>query len=139
MSLKWTQLCFKETKLDISDNALWVKYKWKKKKKGFPGSDSDKESAYQFKDARDKGSIPGSGKSPGVGNGNPLYYSCLENSMDRGACLATVHKATESDKTEDTLAKNPSTTTNRPKLNAKILAVALKDWLTTEPSLYVSS
>ena len=74
MSLKWTQLCFKETKLDISDNTLWVKYKWKKKKKkkGFPGGASGKESAYQFRDARDKSSIPGSGKSPGVGNGNPL-------------------------------------------------------------------
>ena len=35
-------------------------------------------------DARDMGSIPGSGKSPGVGNGNPLQYSCLENPMDRG-------------------------------------------------------
>ena len=36
-------------------------------------------------DSRDVGLIPGSGRSPGVGNGNPLQYSCLENSMDRGA------------------------------------------------------
>ena len=36
-------------------------------------------------DARDAGSIPGSGRCPGVGSGNPLLYSCLENSMDRGA------------------------------------------------------
>ena len=36
-------------------------------------------------DARDAGSIPGSGRSSGVGNGNPLQYSCLENSMDRAA------------------------------------------------------
>ena len=36
-------------------------------------------------DARDVGSIPGSERSPGEGNGNPLWYSCLENSMDRGA------------------------------------------------------
>jgi len=36
-------------------------------------------------DTRDMGSAPGSGKSPGEGNGNPLQYSCLENSMDRGA------------------------------------------------------
>ena len=42
-------------------------------------------------DARDEGSIPGSGRSPGVGHGNPLQYSCLENPMDRGACWATVH------------------------------------------------
>ena len=41
--------------------------------------------------ARDTGSIPGSGRDPGGGNGNPLHYSCLENSMDRGACWATVH------------------------------------------------
>ena len=41
-------------------------------------------------DARDAGSITGSGKSPGVGNGNLLWYSCLENSMDRGAWSATV-------------------------------------------------
>ena len=40
---------------------------------------------------RDVDSIPGSGKSPGVGNGNPLQYSCLENSMDRRAWKATIH------------------------------------------------
>ena len=68
----------------------------KKKKKGVPGSASDKESAYQFKDARDKGSIPGSGKSPGVVNGNPLYYSCLENSIDRGTWQCTVHGVAKS-------------------------------------------
>ena len=41
--------------------------------------------------AGDPGSIPGSGRSPGEGNGNPLQYSCLENPMDRGAWWATVH------------------------------------------------
>ena len=41
--------------------------------------------------ARDVGSISGSGGPPGVGNGNPLQYSCLENPMDRGAWRATVH------------------------------------------------
>ena len=40
--------------------------------------------------AGDPGSIPGSGRSPGEGNGNPLQYSCLENPMDRGAWKATV-------------------------------------------------
>ena len=39
----------------------------------------------------DPGSIPGSGRAPGEGNGNPPQYSCLENPMDRGACYATVH------------------------------------------------
>ena len=42
-------------------------------------------------DTRDTGSIPGSGRSPGVGNGNPLQYSCQENPMGRGAWWATVH------------------------------------------------
>ena len=52
-------------------------------------------------DARDAGSIPGLGRSPGVGNGNPLQYSCLKNPMDRGAWLATVHEhAKELDMTE---------------------------------------
>ena len=47
-------------------------------------------------DVRDVGLIPGSGRSPGVGNGNPLQYSCLENSMDRGAWQATVHEVEKS-------------------------------------------
>ena len=51
-------------------------------------------------DARDMGLNPGSGRSPGVGNGNPLQYSCPENSMDRAALQATGHRATESDMTE---------------------------------------
>ena len=42
-------------------------------------------------DTGDSSSIPGSGRSPGGGNGNPLQYSCLENSMDRGTWQATVH------------------------------------------------
>ena len=46
-------------------------------------------------DIRDVGSIPGSGRSPGKGNGNPLQYSCLENPMDRGAWWATVHGVTK--------------------------------------------
>ena len=46
-------------------------------------------------DTRDEGSIPGSGRCPGVGNGNPLQYSCLENPIDRGAWRATVHEVAE--------------------------------------------
>ena len=45
--------------------------------------------------AGNMGSIPGSGKSPGEGNGNPLQCSYLENPMDRGACQATVHRVTK--------------------------------------------
>ena len=46
--------------------------------------------------AGDMGSIPGSGRSPRVGNGNPLQYSCLKNPMDRGALRATVHEVAKS-------------------------------------------
>ena len=54
----------------------------------FPGSSGSKESACN---AGDPGLIPGSGRSPGEGNSNPLHYSCLVKSMDRGAWRATVH------------------------------------------------
>ena len=47
-------------------------------------------------DIRDVGSIPVSGGSPGEGHGDPLQYSCLENSMDRGIWQAIVHEVTES-------------------------------------------
>ena len=47
-------------------------------------------------DVRDTGVIPGSGRSPGGGHGNPLQYSCLENPMDREAWWATVHRVTQS-------------------------------------------
>ena len=47
-------------------------------------------------DARDMGLIPGQGRSPGEGQGNPLQYCCLGNPMDRGAWQATVHGATKS-------------------------------------------
>ena len=47
-------------------------------------------------DLRDTVSIPGSGRSPGGGHGNPLQYSCLENPMDMGAWQATVHTVTKS-------------------------------------------
>ena len=53
-----------------------------------------KESAWQCR--RHRGSIPESGRSPGVGNGSPLQYSCLKNPMDRGAWRATVHGVTKS-------------------------------------------
>ena len=47
-------------------------------------------------DARDMSSIPGSGRFSGVGNGNPLQYSCLENPIDKGDWWATVHGAVKS-------------------------------------------
>ena len=51
-------------------------------------------------DISDEGLIPGLGRSPGRGHGNPLRYSCLENPMDRGAWWALVHSVTELDMTE---------------------------------------
>ena len=59
----------------------------------FPGGSDGKVSAYS---AEDPASIPGSGRSPGEGNGNPLQYSCLENPMDRGVWQATVHGVAKS-------------------------------------------
>ena len=55
---------------------------------GFAGGSDSKESACS---AGDLGSIPGSGRSPGEGSGNPLQYSCLENPMDGEAWQATIH------------------------------------------------
>ena len=58
-----------------------------------PDGSDGKESMYS---EGDPGSISGSGRSPGEGNGNPLQYSCLENPMDRGAWWATVHWVSKS-------------------------------------------
>ena len=51
---------------------------------------------------KDASSVPGSGSSPGEGHGNLLQYSCLENPMERGAWLTTVHRVAESDMTKET-------------------------------------
>ena len=60
---------------------------------GFPGGSDGEESACN---AGGLGLIPGSRRSPGEGNGNPCQYSCLENSMDRGAWQAIVHEVAKS-------------------------------------------
>ena len=57
-------------------------------------------------DLRYAGSGPQLGRSPGVGHGSPLQYSCLENPTDRGAWQAVVHRSTESDTTEVTNTHN---------------------------------
>ena len=60
---------------------------------GFPGGSDGKASVHN---AEDPGSIPGSGRSPGEGNGNPLQYPCLENPMDRETWWAAVHGVAKS-------------------------------------------
>ena len=60
-------------------------------RKGPPGGSAVKNPPANAGDIRDSGLIPGSGRSPGVGNGNPLWYSCLGNPKARGIWWATVH------------------------------------------------
>ena len=62
----------------------------------FSGGAMVKNLPANARDTKDMGSIPWSGRSPGVGNGNPLQYPCLENSKDRGAWWAIVHGVAKS-------------------------------------------
>ena len=61
----------------------------------FPGSSVVKDLPANVGDVKDSGLIPELVRSPREGNGNPLQYSCLENSMDRGAWQATAHEVTK--------------------------------------------
>ena len=70
-------------KMHLMDSVFW----------GFPGGSDSKESAYYV---GDPDSIPGLGRSPGEGNGNPFQYSCLEISRERGAWWAIVHGVAKS-------------------------------------------
>ena len=72
---------------------MYSAYKLDKQGDKFPGGSEDKASACN---AGDLGSIPGLGRSPGEGNGNPLQHSCRENPTDRGAWWATVHGVAKS-------------------------------------------
>ena len=72
----------------IATNYPWLLSTW-----DFHGGSEGKASAFN---AGDLGSIPGWGRSPGEGNGNPLQYSCLENPMDREAWWATAHGVSKS-------------------------------------------
>ena len=67
---------------------------------GFSGGSVVKNLPANARDTGDAGPSPGSGRSSGVGNGNLLQYSCLENYMDRGVWQTTVPGVTESDMTE---------------------------------------
>ena len=72
---------------------------------GFPGGSEVKNPPANAGGIGDVGLIPGSGRSPRGGNGNPLQYSCLENSMDRGAWWAAVHRVAKSETRRDTATK----------------------------------
>ena len=65
-------------------------------KNGFPGGAVGKNPPASARDIGDADLIPGSERSPGGGNGNPIQYSCLENSMDRETWGATVHEIAKS-------------------------------------------
>ena len=83
-------MLWKDTKKDIKYRNTFKEYTIFR---DFPRGSNAKESACN---AGDPDMIPGSGRSPGEGNGNPLQYSCLENSMDREAWQAIVHGVTKS-------------------------------------------
>ena len=70
--------------------------------RGFPGGSDGKQSAYNV---GDPGSIPGLGRTPGQGDGNPLQYSCLADPMDRGAWRAVVHRVAKSQTRRSSLAR----------------------------------
>ena len=88
--LKWTMIVYP---LKWLIYCLFFQYYWIFELACFPGSSDNKESACN---EGDPGSIPGSGRSSGEGNGYLLQYSCLENPKDRGARWATVHGVTKS-------------------------------------------
>ena len=73
---------------------------------GFPGGSGAKNPSA---DAGDVGSIPGSGRAPGEGNGNPLQFSCLEKPMDRGAWQVTVHGVAKSSDITERLSMHTET------------------------------
>ena len=72
---------------------IWIKLKHNM---GFPGSAVIKSLPASAGGTRDVGLIPGSGRAPGGGSGNPLQYSCLGNPMDRGAWWVIVHRVAKS-------------------------------------------
>ena len=91
--LNKTNLIFKFAQLNFFLIVLVAVLVLKETFSSFPGDSDGKESAFNVGDL---GPIPESGRVPGEGNSNPCQYSCLENSMDRGAWRATVHGVAKS-------------------------------------------
>ena len=85
---EWHLYCFNSLLVDVMVYTLATKWSSTVGSNGFPGSSDGKDSTCSVGDL---GSIPGLGRFPERGHGNPLQYSCLENSMDGGAWRATVH------------------------------------------------
>ena len=81
---------YKYIYIDTSLQEVFVKHQV------FTGGSVVKNLPANAEDARDVGSLPQSGRSPGIGNSNPLQYSCLDNPMDRGAWWAAVHGVAKS-------------------------------------------
>ena len=95
--LEWVAIAFSSPPIVslrvVPVHGPWALFKvHSQKQEGFPGGSDGKESTCN---AGDMGSLPGSGRYPGEGNDNPLQYSGLENSMDRGAWWAAVHVVTK--------------------------------------------
>ena len=92
-----SHFCTAETNTTLENNCYPIKNKFKKnnqlQSQGFPGSSEGKES---FCNVGEAGSNPGLGRSPGERSGNPLQYSCLENSTERRAWRGTVHEIAKS-------------------------------------------
>ena len=108
-----------KTYMQVFTAALFVIARNQRPPKGFPVGAVLKNPPASVGDV---GSISGSGRSPGEGNGNPLQYSCLENSMDRGALQATVHGGRkESDTTEQLHSLNCKGALYHPLLSLAIL------------------
>ena len=110
---------FKESSKELSVSASTNKW-------GFPGSSDRKGSACNVGDL---GSVPGSGRSPGEGNGNPHHYSCLENSMYRGAVGYSPWNHKGSDRTEQLSGFSKSTNN---KINIEKLIIFLYEHTDTE-------
>ena len=96
---------------------------------GFPGVSVVKTPP---PNARDAGSAPGLGRSPGGGPGNPLQYSCLENPMDRGACRTTAHRvirkleATQRLNNNDKFAYNACTSSQILQITSRLLIILIQ-------------